>query len=158
MAATGVLGARLYTSATPLTNVDAAADDIADFQALTVTTEIGLIETFGEFGKVFDMVPFVAVADGNTTKLKGPNNNGQFTMTVAQDLTDSGQAALLSYVAADQNTYPMKITIVGADVSYDTIYFGAKVMSFRTMLGGANAVMKATVVLEINTDIFIGAS
>lgn len=158
MAATGVLGARLYTSATPLTNVGAAADSIADFQALTITTEIGLIETFGEFGKVFDPVPFIDVATGNTEKLKGPNNNGQFTLTVAQDLTDAGQAALYSYVAADQNTYPMKITIVGADASFDTIYFGAKVMSFRTTLGGASAVMKATVVLEINTDIFIGAS
>lgn len=158
MAATGVLGARLYTSATALTNIEGAADAIGDFQGLTIATEVGLVETFGEFGKVFDVVPFVPVSTGRTYKLKGPNNNGQFSLTVAQDLSDSGQAALLSYVVGDQNNYPFKMTFVGADANFDTAYFGAKVMSFRTSLGGANNVMRATIVLEINTDIFIGAS
>lgn len=158
MAATGVLGARLYTSATPLTNVEGAADAIGDFQGLTIATEIGLIESMGEHGRVFDPVPFQAVADGRTYKLRGGHNDGQFQLTIGQDLTDAGQAALKSYVTADQNTYPFKITIVGADASYDTIYFGAKVMSFRTTLGATNSVIRATVTLEINTTIFTGAS
>jgi hypothetical protein len=159
MAVTGTLGARLYTSATPLTNVEAAADAITDFQGLTVATEIGLIESVGELGRVFDVVPFQAVADGRTYKLKGGFNDGQLTLTVGQDLTDAGQVALKSYAeASNQNTYPFKVVLVGADASYDTIHFGAKVMSFRTQLGAANAVIRATVVLEINTPIFTGAS
>ena len=158
MAATGVLGARLYTSATPLADVEAGADAIGDFQALTITTEVGLVESFTEVGKVYDVVPFVPISSGRTHKLKGPYNSGQFTVTVAQDLTDAGQAALLSYVVGDQNTDPFKLTYVGADANYDTHYFGAKVMSFRTILGAANSVMRATIVLEINTDPFIGAS
>jgi hypothetical protein len=158
MAATGVLGARLYTSATALTNVEGAADAIGDFQGLTIATEIGLIESLGDFGTVFEAVPFMDVATGRTYKLRGGSNHGQFQMTIGQDLTDAGQAALKSYVTSDQNNYPFKITLVGADASYDTVYFGAKVMSFRTTLGAANAVVRATITLEINTPIFIGAS
>ena len=159
MAATGVLGARLYTSATPLTDVEAAADAIGDFQGLTIATEIGLIESVGEFGRSFDLATFQAVADGRTYKLKAGFNDGQLQLTVGADLSDAGQAALKSYAdASNQNTYPFKMTIVGADASYDTIYFGAKVMSFRTQLGAANAVIKAMVMLEVNTPIYIGAS
>lgn len=159
MAATGVLGARLYTSATALTDVEDAADAIGDFQGLTIATEIGLIESMGEFGRMFDPVTFQAVADGRTYKLKGGNNDGQFQLTIGQDLTDAGQVALKAYAeATDQNTYPFKITLVGADANFDTVYFGAKVMSFRTQLGAANAVMRATVTLEINTPIFTGAA
>lgn len=158
MAATGVLAARLYTSATALTNVEAAADAITDFQALTIATEIGLIEQAGDFGRVFDLVSFQAIADGRTYKLKGGYNDGQFTLTVGQDLSDSGQAALLSYVVGNQSTYPFKMTFTGADASFDTVYFGAKVMSFKTMMGAANSVIRATITLEINTPIFIGAN
>lgn len=159
MAATGTLGARLYTSATPLTDVEGAADAIGDFQGLTIATEIGLIENFGEFGRVFDPVTFQAVADGRTYKLKGGYNEGNIQLTLGQDLSDAGQAALKSYAeATNQNTYPFKVTLVGADASYDTIYFGAKVMSFRTQMGAANAVVKAMVTLEINTPIYTGAN
>lgn len=158
MAATGVLASRLYTSATALTNIQAAADTIGDFQGLTIATELGLIDTFGELGKVFDTVPFTDVATGRTYKLKGAFNNGQFQLGLAQDLTDSGQAALKSYVVSNQATYPFKITWSGADASYDTVYFGAKVMSFRTVMGGANSVLRATIMLEIDTDIFVGSS
>ena len=158
MAATGVLGARLYTSATPLANVEGAADAIGDFQGLTVTTEVGLIESLGEFGRVFETVPFQDIASGRTYKLRGGSNDGQFTFMVAQDLTDAGQAAVKGYVTGDQNTYPFKIVLVGADASYDTVYFGAKVMSYRTTMGSTNSVIKATIVLEINTPVYTGAS
>lgn len=140
MSATGTLGAVLYTSATPMTNVDAAADSIGDFQGLTITTEVGLIDNFGEFGKQFDLVTFQPVKDGRTRKFKGGYNSGQIQLTMGQDLTDAGQAALKAYAdAANQNAYPFKITLVGADSSYDTIFFAARVMSFRTQMGPPTA-------------------
>ena len=89
MAATGVLGARLYTSGTPLTNVEGAADAIGDFQGLTIATEIGLIESMGELGRVFDPVPFQAVADGRTYKLRGGHNDGQFQLTMHDNILTS---------------------------------------------------------------------
>ena len=158
MSVTGVLGARLYTSATPLADVDGSADAIGDFQGLTIATEIGLIGSMSEYGRVYDVVTFQDIATGRTHKLKGANNDGQFQITIAQDLTDAGQVALKSYVAADQNTYPFKVTLLGADASFDTVYFGAKVMSFRTTLGSVNTTIQATIILEINTPIFTGAS
>jgi hypothetical protein len=159
MAATGTLGARLYISATPLTNTAAAADAIGDFQGLTIDTEVGLIENFGELGRQFELAQFQAVADGRTHKLKAGFNDGQIQLTLGQDLSDAGQAALKSYAeASNQNTYPCKITLVGAHADYDTIYFGAVVMSYRTQMGAANAVVKAMVTLEVNTPIFTGAS
>jgi hypothetical protein len=159
MAAAGTLGARIYVSATPLTDIEGSADAIGDFSGLTYDSEVGLIESFGEFGRQFDLATFQAVKDGRTYKLKAGFNDGQLQLTVGQDLSDAGQAALKSYAqATDQNTYPFKITLVGAGASFDTIYFGAKVMSFRTQMGAANAVVKAMVTLEVNTPIFTGAS
>lgn len=159
MAAAGTLGARLYTSATALVNIEAAADAIGDFTGLTIATEIGLIENLGELGRVFDPVTFQAIADGRTYKLKGGYNDGNIQMTVGQDLTDAGQALLKSYGnASDQNTYPFKMTLVGADAAFDTIYFGAKVMSFRTQMGAVNSVVRAMITLDINTPIFTGAA
>lgn len=158
MAVTGVLGSRLYTSATALADIAGSADAIGDFQGLTIATEIGLIQSMSEYGRVYDTVPFQPVVDGRTYKIRGGNNDGQFQITIGQDLTDAGQAALKSYVAGNQDTYPFKITLLGADASYDTVYFGAKVMSFRTTLGAVNQVILATVILEINTTIFTGSS
>lgn len=159
MAVTGTLGARLFTSATPLTNIDGAADAIGDFQGLTIATECGLIENFGELGRQFETVTFVSVGEGRTRKLKGPYNDGQMQFTLGLDLSDAGQAALKAYAeASNQNTYPFKITLVGADASYDTIYFGAIVTAFRTQMGAANAVVKAMLTLEVNTTIFTGAN
>lgn len=159
MAIAGTLGARLYTSATPLVDIDGSADAIDDFQGLTITTEIGLIESMGEFGKLFDLATFQAVGDGRMRKLKAGFNEGNLALVVGQDLTDAGQAALKSYAnTLDQNTYPFKLTINGADASFDTVYFGAKVMSFRTTMGNVGQVVKANISLEITTAVFTGAS
>lgn len=159
MAATGVLGARLYVGDTALTNIETAADAIADFTALTTAVEVGLIESIGEFGKQFDLVTFQAVATGRTYKLKGGYNEGNLQMTVATDLTDEGQYMLFQYgTSQDQNTYPFKILLNGVDANFDTVYFGGKVFSYRQQLGSVNNIIKAQVNIEINTPVFIGAA
>ena len=92
-------------------------------------------------------------------KLKGGFNDGALEITVGQDLTDAGQAALKSYAeASNQNTYPFKMTLNGADANFDTVYFGAIVTRFRTQAGNANAVLRAMITLEINTPIYTGAA
>ncbi len=121
--------------------------------------EVGLIESIGDFGKVFSLVTFQAVADGRMYKLKGGFDEGSLQMTVASDMTDAGQALLFAYGnAQDQNTYPFKITLVGVDASFDTVYFGGKVFSYRQVLGTVNNVIKATIDIQINTPVFIGAN
>jgi|KBSMisStaDraftv2_1062788.scaffolds.fasta_scaffold04871_2 hypothetical protein len=158
MAIAGTLGARLYTSATALTNTESAADAIGDFTGLTIATEIGLIESMGEFGKLYDLATFQAVGDGRMRKLKGGFNEGNLALVCGLDLSDSGQAALKTYAdAANQNAYPFKLTIV-TESGTDTYYFGCKVMSFRTVLGSVNNVVKVNISLEITTGVFTDAS
>ncbi|MGE4044460.1 MAG: hypothetical protein AB7F35_06380 [Acetobacteraceae bacterium] len=155
MAVTGSVGARLYTSATPLADTIGSADAVGDFTGLTIATEIGMIESVGEFGRQFDVATFIELYTGRTHKFKSSYNDGTLTLVVGQDLSDAGQAALRSYaMATDQNTYPFKLTLLGAPSSYDTVWFGALVRSFRSQLGGAGQVIRATVELDINTTIF----
>ncbi len=162
---TGALGAKLFVHPTALINITDAADTLADFKALfdSVTAplpvEIGLIENFGEMGRQFDVVPFQAVADGRTWKLKGGYNDGQMTLVVGQDLSDAGQFHMKTVAeASNQNTYPFKMTIVGAATTFDTYYWGAKVTSWRINVGAVNNTIRATAMMEVDTSIFVGAA
>src|SRR5690242_16965247 len=112
MAAFGVLGTRVYVGATPLTDIESSADQITDFSALSAGVEVGLIESLGTFGKLFDLVTFQAINTGRTYKFKGGYNQGSLEMVVASDLSDAGQLLLQGYAnAQDQNVYPFKVTL-----------------------------------------------
>lgn len=157
MASVGMLGTRLFVGQIALTNIVSAADQLADFTSLSAGVEVSFIETLGTFGKMYQEVDFQAIADGRTFKYKGGFNAGSFSMTVAQDLSDPGQALLQQYgTTADQNTYPFKILFNGMDPTVSAAFFGAKVMSFQSVLSSVNTVIKATVNLALNTDIFYG--
>lgn len=157
MAAFGVLGTHLYVGGAPLADIEASADAIADFTALSIGTEVGLIESIGNFGKVFDLVTFQAINTGRTYKFKGGYNQGSLEMVVASDLSDAGQALLQGYAnAQDQNVYPFRIALNGASASFDEIYFGGKIFSYQFVTGAVNNVVKANIRIEIDTDIYIG--
>lgn len=157
MALAGTLGARLFLSSTPLANDTTAADAITDFQGLTINTEVGRIETFGEFGPDFETVTFTPVGTGIVQKLKGPLNYGTLALGIGQDLTDAGQIALKALAdSLDQHDYPFMISINTPDAEVDTVFFGGKVMSFRSVLGAANTVVRANVRIEITTKSYIG--
>lgn len=154
----GVLGAQLFMGPTPLSNVIDAADEISDFMALE-GVEVGSIEELGSFGPVFDEVGFEAVEDGRNFKDKGSFDLGTFSLTVAQDITDPGQALLRAYSESlRQDTYPFKLLFNGADPTVEAVYFGAKIMAYTTEAGAVNNVTKAVVELAIDTEIFYGAN
>jgi len=148
MPMTGTLGAKLYTSATPMTNID--LEVIEDIDSLEIDVEVGLIESFEEFGRVYEKIVFERISDGRAVKFKGGYDEGNFSFTMIQDLTDNqGQRLLKLYAeASDQNTYPFKIVLSGVDEEFEAIYFGAKIMSFRTLMGGVNNVIRAKVNLR----------
>ncbi|MGE4044461.1 MAG: hypothetical protein AB7F35_06385 [Acetobacteraceae bacterium] len=169
------VGARLYTSAVALENVATAADEIGDFFSIETNIECGMVENISDFGRAFDTVTFVELAEGRTRKLKGSYNDGLIRLTVGQDMTDLGQQALRSFAdLSDQNTYPFRIVLVRG-ASYvsedgdtvvgdpdgaiiwapgDSFYFGAKVLAFRTVIDNAGAIVRARMLLEVNTPIF----
>lgn len=157
MSATGTLGTRLYISDTPLADIYASADNISDFQALTITNEVYPVENLGEFSRQFELVTFNAIGDGRTLKIKGPFNDGSMQMSLAFDLSTPGQQVLFTACkTANQDVYPFKMTFVGVDPYYAVVYFGALPMSYRINAGAANNVLRATVTLEIDTEVFIG--
>jgi len=153
MAVTGTLGATLYVAAIPLASINGLTS--ASFTGL-VYTEVGFVENLGEFGRQFEKVTFVSIADARTLKLKGPYDDGTLQLGLGSDISDAGQALLFTDSQnVDQNTYPFHVTLVGADPAFSDIYFGGKIMSFRFNLGAANSVVRATVSIEVNTQVFI---
>lgn len=155
MAINGTLGSKLFISDAAIAST---VDTEPEFSALS-WTEVGLIESFGEFGRVFDLVSFQAVADGRTYKLKGGYNDGNIQFTLGQDLSDAGQAALKAAAElTTQANYGFKIEFNDAPSGVGgptTVYFRGLAMSFRTQMGAANAVIKATSSLEVNSDILV---
>lgn len=158
MAGFTVLGTRLYIGATALVDIEAAADALADFTALSAGAEIGQIESIGNFGKIFQKVVSQTIATGRTYKFKGGYDQGAVNLVLVSDLSDPGQALLHTYGnAQDQNTYPMKMTLNGAPTGFGSVYFGVKIFSYDFTMGPVNTVVKAAVNMEINTDIFLDA-
>lgn len=149
----GALGSRLYMTSTAIAST---IDTEVEFTAQT-WTEIGLIESIGDYGRVFDLVNFQAIADGRTYKLKGGFNDGALSLVMGQDLSDAGQNALATAAAASsQSNYGFRLelndppTSVGGPTTY---FFRGLPMSFRTTMGAANAIIKAQAGVEVNSDI-----
>lgn len=149
----GTLGSQLYISDDPVTD---AVDDEAAYAALD-WTEVGLIENFAEFGRQFDLATFQAVADGRTYKLKAGFNDGSFQLGLGQDLSDDGQALLRDAAnASTQDNWGIRIDLNDAPSAGGAptrFYFRALPMSFRSVMGAANSVIKATAQIEVNSDI-----
>lgn len=149
----GTLGSRLFISSALIAST---VDTEAEFSAKN-WIEVGLVENFGEFGRLFDLVTFQAVADGRTYKLKGGYNDGAMQATLGQDITDAGQALLRgAAMAATQDNWGFKIEMNDRPSSFGgptTFYFRGLAMSFRTTLGAVNSVVRANANIEINSDI-----
>ncbi len=157
MSATGTLGAQLFVASSPLADINASADNITDFQALTIDNEISPIENLGEFARQFELVTFSAIGTGRILKIKGPYNDGSMQMSLAYDLGVAGQFVLFNACkTTNQDVYPFKLTLVGTQSYTAVVYFGALPMSYRINAGAANSILRATVTLEIDTEVFIG--
>jgi hypothetical protein len=157
MSATGTLGTKLYVATDPLADIYTSADTISDFQALTIDQEVFPIENLGEFSRQFELVTFNAIGDGRTLKIKGPYNDGSMQMSLAFDLSVAGQVILFNACKqANQDVYPFKVTFTGVDAYHAVCYFGGLPMSYRINAGAANNVLRATVTLEVDTEVFIG--
>jgi hypothetical protein len=153
MAATGTLGSRLYMTTAAIAE---GIDTEREFSAQE-WQEIGLIENFGEFGRVFELASFQAVKDGRTYKLKAGFNDGALNMGFGQDLSDAGQALLKTAAeSSSQDNYGFRVELndppstVGGPT---TFFFRGLAMSFRTVMGAANAVIKANSNIEVNSPI-----
>lgn len=131
-----------------------AAADAAAYAALT-WTEIGEVQSIGEFGDQASDVTFTSLSDGRVRHMKGARDAGVLALVCGRDPLDAGQVAAR---AAEKTKFAYAIKIVAADAldANDTdsvFYFHALVQSARDSFGENDSVVTTTFNLGITTAI-----
>lgn len=80
----------------------------ADNAETDMYTEIGLVESVGEIGRVYNPVNFTPLKDRGVRKHKGSFNDGDPVLVLGKDLNDDGQAAVAAALLTDYD-YNFKI-------------------------------------------------
>lgn len=133
----------------------AAADSLAEFQAMSTWTEIGLIESLSEFGDESSDVTFAAIGDARTRHAKGARDAGTMTITCGHDPTDVGQAAI-ELAEQTNNQFAFRVQIPDGPAGFsDTIYyFRGLVRSRRHNIGTNDNVIRNTYAVGVNSELF----
>ncbi len=131
-------------------------DTLAEFQALSAWTEVGLIEDLGEDGDEASAVTGESVGDGRVRKAKGSRDAGTKTVVCFHDPLDAGQIQMSSAQQDTTNNYAFKEVLNDGPVGYnDTIrYFRGLVMSERQRKGTNNNIVRNTYNVAINSAIY----
>lgn len=153
MAVNTSLGIRIYIG------TKTAATNASEYEADSYT-EIGEVENHGEFGDSFNPVTFTDLKSGRARGFKGTVDGGNFDLTVGLDKGDTGQAALLT-AKNDKgpDDYNIKVEMTDGDdsvspvVENTTIYFPAKVMSYRYQGNSADGIPRVLISLYVNGDL-----
>jgi len=130
----------------------------AAYAALSYT-EIGLVESVGEYGDEASAVTFAAIGDGRMRKAKGARDAGTLAITVGYSQDDDGQAALEAAEGLNSN-YAFKIVLQnrltpgGTD---EVHYFKGLVMSKRNNVGGNDNVVRRTFNVAVNSPLVVVA-
>lgn len=146
-------GTRIYIAGAV---TETQADSVAEFAALTGWTEVGLVETYGEFGDESAAVTFAAVGDARIRKAKGARDAGTLALTVGYDPLDAGQISLETAEGTNDN-YAFKVVLPdapSADYNDTTIYFRGLVMSKRKNIGTNDNVVRRMFNIGINSQLF----
>lgn len=141
-------GAKLYVSSSA-----PATYDQSGYEALT-WTEVGDVTDFGDFGKTFNLVTFMPIADRKTYKRKGSYNEGALTLQMARAAhIDAGQAIILAGANSD-DSYSFKIAHNNVLTTTGTVqYFPGQIMSYTTSgFSGPDSIVTASVSVEIDGD------
>lgn len=150
MAISDTSGTKCYIG--PATTLETGAEIEA---ASIVWTEIGEVESIGEFGDTNASITFTSLSDARVRKRKGAADAGDVTINVANDPNDAGQQAAIA-ASKTKFYYPIRVvpndrpTPTGTDSEF---YFAALVMSARINPGAANATIMRAINLAINTDV-----
>jgi Phage tail tube protein, TTP len=139
---------------------DLSADTLIEFQALSGWTEIGLIESVGEFGDQANDVTFAAIGDSRVRHAKGARDAGTMALVCAHDPFDAGQAALEVAEATNQN-FAFRVILPdspGTPFTNTTIYFRGLVASKRKNIGSNDNVVRNNYNVLVNSELFTAPS
>ena len=146
-------GTRFYIGGSSVTS---AVDTLAEFEAISVWTEVGLLEDLGEVGDEASSVTGAAIGDGRIRKAKGARDAGTMNVICFHDPLDVGQDALIA-AEATNNNYPFKLVLPDSPSGAysDTIqYFRGLVMSKRLRVGTNDNIIRRTFNVGVNSEIF----
>ena len=116
-----------------------------------IYTDVGLVESIGDYGDTINDVTFAGLASGRATHLKGLADAGSVELSIGFDGGDAGQLALVeAFLDRSQYDYPIKVEYVDGLVDY----FAAKVMSNKKTGISVENVVKRAVTLGINSEIY----
>ena len=102
-------------------------------------TEVGMIESFGEFGPDASVGSFTPVGTGIDGKYIGTTDNGELPLTIAKTTSDTGLEEL---IAARKSNAPLAYKIVLSDTGADTYTFNGLCRLARVNVGTGDDVVK----------------
>ena len=107
-------------------------------------TEIGMIESIGEFGPEANTGSFTPIGTGLAGKYMGTTDNGEVQLTIAKTTTDTGLTELISAQKSDD---PLAYKI---ELSDGTAYtFNGLCRSCRVNVGRGDDAVKITATIAI---------
>ena len=107
-------------------------------------TEIGMIESIGEFGPEANTGSFTPIGTGLAGKYMGTTDNGEVQLTIAKTTTDTGLTELISAQKSDD---PLAYKI---ELSDGTAYtFNGLCRSCRVNVGSGDDAVKITATIAI---------
>ena len=107
-------------------------------------TEIGMIESIGEFGPEANTGSFTPIGTGLAGKYMGTTDNGEVQLTIAKTTTDTGLTELISAQKSDD---PLAYKI---ELSDGTDYtFNGLCRSCRVNVGSGDDAVKITATIAI---------
>lgn len=140
-------GTTLRISASQPATFDSAGYDTLFTSSPGWGSVVGEITNYGEFGRDYALINHNPVGSRGTQKFKGSFNEGQIPLQLALDSDDAGQIKMKTARDSDNNYSFCIETPEG-----DKFYFQAKVMTFKTNIGGVDNVITASSNLEITTN------
>jgi hypothetical protein len=143
-------GSKLYIAPS------AAAEpaNAAAYAALT-WTEVGMIESLGEYGDEAATIDFAVLGDGRVRKAKGASDAGNMAVTCAHIAADVGQIAMVA-AQLTKLQYPFKVELANKLTGGGTNemnYFMGLVMSKRVNVGANDNVVRRTFTVAVNSKI-----
>ena len=124
-------------------------------------TEIGMVESFGEFGPDANVGTFVPVGTGIAGKYMGTTDNGELSLTIAKTTTDTGLIALIGRQGNPaEAAFKIELSETGAagtgQKAQRYVFLGL-VRSARVTVGSGDEVVKVSCAIPITGALIEGA-
>jgi hypothetical protein len=153
-------GTKFYLCATAPTLTGVEVDDLALYDAC-VWTEVGMVESIGEFGPEGNIGSFTPLGTGVACKFRGATDNGEVSLTIAKTTTDSGLVALIGRQGnAQEAAFKVELSetgTAGTGQMAQRYCFLGLVKSARITVGTGDDVVKVAVAIPVTGDIIEGA-